>query len=185
MTGTGERYALAMGELWSGLSRTLTRLDVIAGDPKALDHDESIDELSRLQYTLHVGSEHAYGLRPPSGAETAHAELAAALAGARDATAEVVEAAADWGAEGAEPLVHEWRGALFRVRLARLRLATPAPRPAVAPEQPTEGIAWPLGAFSLALAGALAFVSGATLGLWPLWAGGMLAVCGAVLAYRP
>jgi hypothetical protein len=100
-------------------------------------------------------------------------------------TAVVVEAAADWGAGGVEPLVHEWRGALFRVRLARLRLATPAPRPPVAPEQPPEGIAWPLGAFFLALAGALAFVSGATLGLWPLWAGGMVAVCGAVLAYRP
>ena len=30
-----------------------------------------------------------------------------------------------WGAAGVEPLLHEWRGALFRVRLARLRLTPP------------------------------------------------------------
>jgi hypothetical protein len=43
----------------------------------------------------------------------------------------------------------------------------------------------PLAAFVLALAGALAFVLGATIGPWPLWAAGLLAVCGSVLAYRP
>ena len=41
--------------------------------------------------------------------------------GARDATGEVVEAVDAWGAEAVEPLVYEWRGALFRVRLARLQ----------------------------------------------------------------
>jgi hypothetical protein len=46
-------------------------------------------------------------------------------------------------------------------------------------------IAQPLTAFLLALGGALAFVAGATLGAWPLWSLGIVAVCAAVLAYRP
>jgi hypothetical protein len=184
-TGTWEPYTLAMGELWTGLARTLSRLDLIAGDPYAHGEDELVDELSRLQYALHLGSEHAYGLEPPTGTETAHAELAAALAGARDATAEVAEAVSDQGADGIAPLLHEWRGALFRVRLARLRLATPAPKVVTGPEAPSPGVAWALAAFLLALLGGLAFVTGATLGVWPLWTAGMLAVCGSVLAYRP
>jgi hypothetical protein len=48
-----------------------------------------------------------------------------------------------------------------------------------------DGIARPLAAFLLALAGAVAFVAGATLGEWPVWALGMIAVCGSCLAYRP
>jgi hypothetical protein len=184
-TGTSERYAVAMGELWSGLARTLTRLDVIAGDPARLDEPPGgAAALRRLQYALHLASEHAYGLEPPAGAASAHAELADALACARDATAEIAEAASVWGAEGVQPLLHEWRGALFRVRLARLRLAGPRPEPAAA-EAPEPGVARPLAAFLLALGGALAFVAGATLGLWPLWATGMVAVCASVLAYRP
>lgn len=175
-----------MGELWSGLARTLTRLDVFAGEPALLDEDTASQSLRRLQYALHLASEHAYGLLPPPGAATAHAELADALACARDATAEIAEAASLWGAEGVEPLVHEWRGALFRVRLARLRLAPPAPRVPHEPEEnATTGLAGPLVAFLLALLGAVAFVAGATLGLWPVWSLGMLAVCGSVFAYRP
>jgi hypothetical protein len=185
MTGTGEHYAVAMSELWSGLARTLSRLDVIAGEPERLEDAPATESLRRLQYALHLASEHAYGLRPPPGAATAHAELSDALACARDATGEVVEAAALWGAEGVQPLLHEWRGALFRVRLARLRLATP---PKTEREQPTaipRVILGPLVAFLLALLGAVAFVAGATLGLWPVWGLGMLAVCGSVFAYRP
>jgi hypothetical protein len=187
-TGTGERYATQMGELWSGLTRTLSRLDHIAADPEALGDDDVIDTLRRLQYRLHAASEHAYGLVPPVGAETAHAELAAALAGARDATAEVAEVSEDAGGDAAALLVHEWRGALFRVRLARLRLAGPQPkRPAatVAEDASRGEVAAPLAAFLLALGGALAFVVGATVGPWPLWVAGLLAVCGSVLAYRP
>jgi uncharacterized membrane protein HdeD (DUF308 family) len=48
-----------------------------------------------------------------------------------------------------------------------------------------EGIARPLIAFLLALVGALSFVAGATLELWPVWSAGVLAVCASVLAYRP
>jgi hypothetical protein len=40
-------------------------------------------------------------------------------------------------------------------------------------------------AFALALIGALAFVAGATLALWPLWVAGLVAVCASVVAYRP
>ncbi|HEX3806215.1 MAG TPA: hypothetical protein VHV52_05480 [Gaiellaceae bacterium] len=184
-TGTPEQYAEEMGALWTSLTRTLGRLDRIASDPERLDELHLELSLARLRYALHVASEHAYGVAPPEGAESAHAELADSLAQARDATAEVAEAAADAGAEGVEPLLHEWRGALFRVRLARLRLAVPAAAKPLPAPPPEEGIARPLAAFLLALAGALAFVAGATLALWPVWVAGLLAVCASVLCYRP
>ena len=61
-------------------------------------------------------------------APTSRCAQSSSLAAARDATAEVAEALTDQGAEAIEPLLPEWRGALFRVRLARLRLATPVAR---------------------------------------------------------
>lgn len=180
------QYAVEMGELWNDLSRTLSRLDRLAADPESLDDAHLEASLRRLQYSLHLASEQAYGVTPPAGAESAHAELADALARARDATAEVADAVGDLGADGVRPLLHEWRGALFRVRLARLRLATPqAVRPAADEPPLDEGIGRPLAAFLLALAGALAFVAGATLGWWPVWGLGLVAVCASVLAYRP
>src|SRR5260221_7926104 len=107
-TGTQELYAVQVGQLWSWLSPTLTHVD----------EPFDVRSLRRLQYALHVASEHAYGLEPPEGAATAHAELADALACARDVTGELAEG---------DPMLEEWRGALLRVRLARMRLATPAP----------------------------------------------------------
>jgi hypothetical protein len=184
-TGTEEVYAEELGELWTDLRRTLTRLDGVAADPDRLDSEDAEVVLRRLQYSLHVSFEHVAGLTPPPGGETAHAELGAALVGARDATAEVAEAASMYGAVGVEPLVHEWRGALFRVRLARLRLAPRQPRTVVAKDDDQAGLGRPLVAFVLALLGAVAFVGGAATGLWPVWAAGMLAVCASVLAFRP
>jgi hypothetical protein len=185
-TWTPEHYAEEMGELWSELTRALDRLDRLAAEPERLDEDDAELALARLRYQLHLASEHAYGLDPPAGAESAHAVLSAALASARDAPAEVAEAAHDAGPDGVRPLLHEWRGALFRLRLARLRLAPPKERRRPAAEAPPdEGIARPLVAFLLALCGALAFAAGATLGLWPVWVAGLLAVCGSVVAYRP
>ena len=183
--GTPQQYAEEMGELWTGLTMTLGRLDRLAADPERLDDDHVEAALRRLQYALHLAREHTYGVEPPEGAATAHAELADALASARDATAEVAEAVAEWGADGVRPLLHEWRGALFRVRLARLRLAAPSPQPQGAPVQERERVGQPLIAFLLALGGALAFVAGATLAEWPLWVCGLVAVCASVLAYRP
>jgi hypothetical protein len=184
-TGTDEPYADAMGELWAGITRTLVRLDAIADEPEQLASERTVVALRRLQYRLHLAGEHAYGLEPPPGAASAHAELREALVSARDATAEVADTIDEDGSSAAAPLLPEWRGALFRVRLARLRLAAPRAEqsPAREPEHP--GIAGALVAFLLALAGAGAFVAGATLSFWPVWVAGLLAVCAAVLAYRP
>ena len=184
-TGTGETYARAMGALWTGLARPLARLDVAAAEPDRLDDDDAVEALRRLQYALHLAREQAYGLEPPPGAETAHAELADALVCARDATAAVAESVSLLGAGGAQPLLHEWRGALFRVRLARLRLVPPQRGRPSPVGHDSEGILRPAAAFLLALCGALAFVAGATLAIWPLWGLGMIAVCGSVLVYRP
>jgi hypothetical protein len=184
--GTGQRYAVELGELWPGVQWALGRLDTIAADPFAYDVDDLVEQLTRLQYRLHVGSEHVFGLDPPAGAETAHAELADSLACARDATAEVCETVDDEGLDGLRPLLHEWRGALFRVRLARLRLAAPAPAPADPVVEPEPyAIVRPVAAFLLALCGAVAFAGGATLGYWPIWAAGLLAVAAGMLTYRP
>jgi hypothetical protein len=174
-----------MGELWSGLTRTLARLDRLAAEPSTLEDHEAPELLQRLQYTLHTAGERVYGLAPPAGAEPAHRELWAALAAARDATADVAEALAEDGVDGAEPLVYEWRGALFRVRLARLRLLGPGRREPVEEPRQRRDHGTPLLACALVSAGAAAFVLGAVTGRWPLWLAGMLAVCSSALAYRP
>jgi hypothetical protein len=189
-SGTTDRYATAMGELWVGLARTLRRLEDVAGDPELLEDDAAIVVLQRLQYRLHVACEHAYGLRPPAPVEHAHADLASALANARDATSEIVGAASFGGLAAVEPLVPEWRCALFAVRLARLHLAEPAtavaPLPAAPRGEPEHGdVLRPLLAVVLALFGALAFAVGATLGDWPLWLTGLAGVIGSLVAYRP
>ena len=184
-TGSPAVYAEEMGELWTELSRALSRLDRLAAEPDRLEHDGTVASLSRLRYSLHLAAEHAYGVAPPLGAESAHAELAAALAAARDATADVAETVIDSGAEAVSPLVPQWRGALFRVRLARLRLAAPALQPVPFESPAEDGIARPLVAFLLALGGAVAFATGATLGVWPLWGVGLVAVCLSVIVYRP
>jgi hypothetical protein len=156
-----------MGELWTGLTRALGQLDRLAGDPEQLDDGDALASLRRLQYRLHLAGEHASEVTPPEGAATAHAELAAALRDARDATGEVVEAVDEQGLDGLVPLLHEWRGALFRVRLARLRLATPPPRPPREEPPADDGIAGPAVAVALVLAAALAVVAVLVLAHWP------------------
>ena len=78
-------------------------------------------------------------------------------------------------------MLHEWRGALFRVRLARLRLTGAAD---AAPRRRGDEIPRlhaPLVASGAHVVGAAAFAVGATLGPWPLWVAGMLAVCVSLL----
>lgn len=187
--GTGARsgYATAVAGLWQELARTLARLDEIAREPEAaLASESTLDELPGLQYSLHRAAELAYGLQPPEDAAAPHGELAAALEEARDATAEVASAAEALGPEAASALVHEWRGALFRVRLARMRLAGPQPAQREVPANgERQSVLAPLLAFVLALVGALAFATGATVGLWPVWAAGMLCVVAGLAIYRP
>ena len=182
-TGTGERYATQMGELWSALARTLTQLDRFAAEPERLAEDDA-HTLRWLQYRLYQVGERVYGLAPPAGAASAHAELCDALIAAREATAEVADALEDDGTDGAALVVHEWRGALFRVRLARLRLAEPRRLPAAAAGSRGR-LQAPLGASLLVVCGAAAFAFGAAANRWPVWLAGILAVCASALAYRP
>src|SRR4051812_24282524 len=116
------------GGVWKELALTLRRLEAFALRPADELGADSARELQRLQYSLHQLGGRIVGLRLPAAAAAAQAELAESLADARDATAEL--AAAMWaeGAAGAAPLVYEWRGALFRVRLARMVLAPARPR---------------------------------------------------------
>ena len=183
-TGERERYATALAGVWSDLSRTLARLEAIAAEPDELG-DEALERLPALQYSLHRASEMTAGIEPPLGEEGWHTELAAALADARDATAEVTEALDVAGQEAAAMLVLEWRGALFRVRLARHRLQGRPVLPAIDLDPPPRK-PWPaLVAALLVLTGAAAFTTGATLTMWPLWALGLTFVAAGFLAYRP
>lgn len=179
--GTGERqgYATAMAGLLGGLSRTLGRLEHLAADPdRTLGDEDALAVFPGLQYTLHAASETAAGIDPPADAEATHVELAAALADARDATAEVAEAAAAGGPEAAWPLVYEWRGALFRVRLARARLAPePTARPGGRPRSRRK-----VAAGALAAVGGLLLAGGALLADWPLAAGGLALAAGMLLS---
>ena len=169
-----------MAGFWSGLSGTLRALDAIADDLHRLEGAEGV--LRALQYRLHWSSELLAGVSPPDEARAAHAELAEALVDARDATGEVAGALELAGVNAAADLLFEWRGALFRVRLARLRLG--ARRESAPPAQKEAPYA--AGAASLlALLGAVAFVTGAALVLWPMWAAGIALVAGGLLILRP
>jgi len=186
-TGTraARGYAGTMAGFWSGLSGTLRALDAIAVDGSRLD-ESALGPLRTLQYRLHWSSELLDGVRPPAGARDAHDELRASLADARDATAEMVETIEIGGNDAASELIFEWRGALFRVRLARLRVATPKPLPAeleTEPEPTARGDA--LAATILVLSGATVFATGATLQLWPVWALGLALFVSGVLVYSP
>jgi hypothetical protein len=172
-------YAGTMAGFWSGLSGTLRALDAIAADPGRLDED-ALAPLRTLQYRLHRSGELLGGVHPPAGAREAHDELRNSLADARDATAETVEAIEAGGPDAAAELLYEWRGALFRVRLARMRLGVqPEPDPTAA--RPPYGAAV---AATLAVLGATAFLAGAVLIVWPLWAAGIAFVAGALLVQR-
>jgi hypothetical protein len=179
-TGTVRGYAGTMAGFWSGLATTLRALDALAADSRRLDA-AALETLRSLQYRLHWSSELLAGVEPPPGDRDGHAELAAALVEARDVTGEIAEALEVGGRECARPLLLEWRGALFRVRLARMRLARPGQAAARLAAQPRGAAV----AIALACTGAAAFAAGAVLILWPLWAAGLALVAGSLLAQRP
>ena len=195
--GSGERraYAAAVADLWERLGTALARLERIAEAPAEQLGEDVLDELPPLQYNLHAGAELAVGIAPPPGAEGAHAELVAALAQARDATADVGRAIDAGDPDLVERLLPEWRGALFRVRLARLRalerfpLAAPGEAPrrsppaARAPQRSSPALT--IAATVLVVAGALLFTGGAVLAAWPVWAAGLALFAGGFVLFRP
>jgi hypothetical protein len=193
-TGGRQTYSAAVTDLWERVGTALTRLERIAETPADVLVEEHSDELSGLQYSLHAGSELAVGIAPPPTAEDLHEELVAALIEARDATAEVAYALEIDDVDGVEPLLPEWRGSLFRVRLARLRalertnaLATEAgAAPPERPEADHQGASWTaIVATVLILGGAFLFTAGAVLVAWPVWAAGLALFAGGFILYRP
>jgi hypothetical protein len=183
-TGTGGRhgYASALADLWYALAQTLRRLEAIGADLP----DEAAEQLPSLQYALHVASERIAGLDPPPGAAAQHEELRTALDEARDATAEVSDAFAHGGAQAALPLVWEWRGALFAVRLARQRLVQapeqgpPTPSAPGEPRHRNETLV--LGVLMLPLLAALGIAAVAGAEWWAILAAcGVAVVLGLVL----
>ena len=194
-TGERQAYATAVTGLWERLGAVLVRLERIAESPSSTAESELLDELPGLQYRLHSGAELALGIDPPAGAEAAHGDLVSALSDARDATAEIAGALESHDSELVQSLLPEWRGSLFRVRLARLRVLE---RPAVQPraetiaeprrrEAPAEGRVSLSAVLAtlLVLGGALLFTAGAVLVAWPLWAAGLALFAGGFVLYRP
>jgi hypothetical protein len=183
--GTGtterERYASALAGLWESLSSTLARLEGVAADLRALD--DGGGQLPLLQNRLHWAGELVAGIEPPTGGERAHAELALALEHARDATGDVREAFEAEGARAAWLRVHEWRGALFNVRLARHRLELGS-RTAAHAAEPEESNWRAALATALVLAGTAAFTAGAIATLWPIWALGLGLVAASFLVFE-
>jgi hypothetical protein len=191
----GERlaYTAAVTDLWERVGTALTRLERIAESPSEDLLDARADELPGLQYSLHAGAELALGIDAPPSATDLHAELVAALAEARDATAEVAFALDNAEPETAEALLPEWRGTLFRVRLARLRVlerSRAAGREQAAAREPAAGRPTRSGisaivATVLILGGAFLFTAGAVLVAWPIWAAGLALFAGGFVLYRP
>ena len=178
---TREQYATALDGLWSDLTGALTRLERIAAEPDELDED-TLEVLPVLQYSLHRAGEAIHGLAPLPATAEAHRELAAALEDARDVTGDVAFLLEVDDREGR--------------RRARPRVARRAlPRAARAPSADTRspGAAGgggaartpAAGALALLAAGTVAFLAGAVLVIWPLWAAGLGLVATSLLVYRP
>jgi hypothetical protein len=186
-------YADAVSHLWERVGAALVRLERVAESPAEGVADGFLDELPQLQYGLHAGAELAVGIDPPRGAETLHAELIAALGEARDITAEVGFALEAGDVDLVEPLLPEWRGALFRVRLARLRALERTALPMgsdgnVEPEALRRHRERPplsaLVATGLVITGAFLFTAGVVLAAWPVWAAGLALFAGGFVLYR-
>jgi len=177
-----ERYASALAGLWESLSTTLARLDAVAADTRSFDG--AAEKLPVLQNRLHWAGELIAGIEPPPGSERAHAELAVALRCARDATGEMREVLEIEGVSGAWRRVHEWRGALFNVRLARRRLEAGSAVPEGRVDRGARFDWRPALALVLVLAGTVAFTAGAVATMWPVWAVGLALVAASFLVFE-
>jgi hypothetical protein len=190
-----QAYTAAVTDLWERVAIALARLERIAENSADELMDEHSNELSSLQYALHAGAELAIGIDPPPSAAPLHAELVDALGEARDSTADIAFALENGDSESVEPLLLEWRGALFRVRLARLRAiersrTTARARSSDEDESPQEEAADRIAlsaivATTLILGGAFLFTAGAVLVAWPVWAAGLALFAGGFILYRP
>lgn len=176
-TSAARQYAGTMAGLWGGLASTLHGLEALAADARRLDED-TVDTLRLFQYRLHWAGEALAGVVPPDGTQELHGELADALAGAREWTGDMAAALERHGSAGAHELLLGWRGALFRVRLARMRLAGPAT------DAPAGIGRSAVLATALTFLGVAAFTAGAMFVVWPLWAAGLALVAGGTLLYR-
>ena len=184
-SGSPRAYAASMAGLWIDLSSALSKLDAVAASPDSLR--EGHDHLSGLQYELHCAAELVAGMTPPDGGELVREELADALMDARESTAEIAEAYAHGGADTAAPLLWEWRGALFRVRYARLRLDRPQraePEAVTAVPRQRRRSTFPLTACAIGL-GSLLVLLAALLGLWLLVAFTLAGTIAASIVLHP
>ena len=179
-TGATQTYATELAGLWTGLTRALSDLDALAAHPeRRLTDNDALETLARLRYMLHVASERSLGIAPPAGSERAHAELAYALGRARDATAAGATRLEEGGVAALKPVVHEGRGTLFAVRMARSRARSgePALDPALPePRSPLPGRPAALGSITAIVLGAGLFAGGTLLQRWPLWGAGLVAL---------
>jgi hypothetical protein len=109
-------------------------------------------------------------------------------------TAEVAGAFGAGDSELVETLLPEWRGSLFRVRLARLR-ALERSSPAIGGDGEVSATTRRRGrerpsvsaiiATALVIGGALLFTAGAVLAAWPVWTAGLTLFAGGFVLYRP
>lgn len=184
-------YAIAVADLWDSLADALLHLERIAEAGPDLVREDAVDELPPLQYRLHTASELALGIEAPRGAEVIHEELVDSLVQARDATAQVAAGLSDGDEDLVERSLPEWRGALFRIRLARRRalerLSVPirSETPAAFSEPANGSPAAAIAATTLVVVGALLFTSGAVLAAWPVWAAGLALFASGFVLFRP
>jgi hypothetical protein len=192
-TGERQSYESSVARLWERLGIALTRLERIAEASPEQIVDEAGGDLPSLQYALHASAELAVGIQAPKAAEAAHEELLGALGHARDTTAEVSAAVDDEDELSVERMLPEWRGSLFRVRLARLRALerSPLPLPEEEPDRRAPHRPAPdpsraaVTATVLIFSGAALFTAGAVLAAWPLWAAGLALFGGGFILFRP
>ena len=184
--GGREAYGQGLAELWERLGHAMSDLDALAATPAEQLLEEAGPLLPRLQYDLHLASEAALGLEPPPGSEQGHEELTQALVLARDATAELLDAVEAGDLEAAAGMTYEWRGALFSVRLARLRLGAAARSAAFFERMDNRGGVrrTALASILLVVLALATIIASAVAGLSPIVAGAVVLVAAAALATR-